>query len=435
MNYDCIIIGGGISGLVCGIKCVKEGLNCAIISAGMSALHFASGSIDVFGYDDRGKHIENPFDHIEKHIASHKDHPYAKCGISDIKEALFFLKETIAEEDIDLNHNEDKNHFHLSTLGVLKPSFFSQRSMYNEKIRDAFKKRSKIAVLDFEGYRDFYSEITIANIKKNPFFKDVDIIAGNIRFPDPGSNKKNPFEFRSVDIARIFDTAKYLENISEQINYVAKNADIVCLPAFMGIKNYKKHHEILQLSTGKIIYEIPGLPPSLPGMRLDNALKSRFAAMGGVLISGDKVIGGGKEGGAIDHITTQNNKDALLKAHFYVLASGSFFSCGLASDSASIKEQVFNLKVNFSGSRRDWAGEMLFNKESHKFIEFGVDTNEFLNPFDASGNIVSNLFCAGAVLSGYNPVKDASGGGVAVSTGYYAAKNIIKLLRLDDSRK
>ena len=429
MIYDCIIIGGGISGLTCGIKCAESGLSCVIISSGMSALHFASGSIDVFGYDEQRKHIDAPFDYIESFAETRPDHPYAKCGLDNIKEALFFFKDSLAAEGVDLYHNEYKNHFHFSTLGVLIPSFFSQRSVYNEKIYNVFEKKSKLAVLNFDGYRDFYPEVTIANIKKNPLFKDMDFVTGDLLFPDYGSAGRNPFEYRSVDIARIFDTLSNLENIAEQILNIANDADIVCLPAFIGINNFKKHHEVLQVLTGKLIYEIPTLPPSLLGMRLDNALKARFAALGGILIAGDRVNGAVFKDGMVDHVSTENRREAVLKARSYVLAAGSFFSCGLVSDSASIREPIFNLKINYPDNRKDWSSKTLFDKVSHKFMEFGVETNGMLNPFNAEGNVIPNLFCTGAILPHYNPVKDACGGGVAVSTGYYAAKNIIKLIR------
>lgn len=429
MNYDCIIIGGGIAGLTCGIKCLKDGLRCAIISAGMSALHFSSGSVDVFSYDEQSQPIGDPFVYIENFTASHPDHPYTKCGPDTVRDALFFFKDILAHEGLELHHNGNKNHFIISTLGALKPSFFSQGSVYSKNIRAAFEKKSKIAVLNFDGYRDFYPDITIANLKKNALFKDTDFISGNILFPDYGSIKKNPFEFRSVDIARIFDTSRYLEDIAKQIKNKAAYADIVCFPAFIGISNFKKHHETLQELTGKLIYEIPTLPPSLPGMRIDNALKSSFASMGGVFIAGDRVISGVIKNGMLENVRTANNMNEVLKAHCYVLASGSFFSGGMTSDSASIREPVFSLKVEYSPSRGDWASDKLFDKNSHKFIEYGVETNDSMNPFGADGSSISNLFCAGAILSHYNPVKHACGSGVAISTGYCAAKNIINRIK------
>ena len=52
MKYDTIIIGGGLSGLLAGVKLARSGSKVAIISSGQSALHFHSGSFGLLGHAD-----------------------------------------------------------------------------------------------------------------------------------------------------------------------------------------------------------------------------------------------------------------------------------------------------------------------------------------------------------------------------------------------
>jgi len=228
-----------------------------------------------------------------------------------------------------------------------------------------------------------------------------------------------------VDIARLFDTSRGLDEIASRIRRAADGAHIVGIPAFLGIRRTDRVLETLEARLDGILYEIPTLPPSILGMRLDNALKSRFAALGGVFVAGDRVTGGEIRAGVLEHIHTRNHGDARLRARFFVLATGSFFSGGLASDARTVREPVFGLPVAYTPARASWHAPTFFDAGSHPFLGFGVKTDERLNPEDASGRVVENLYCAGAVLAGYNPVLEASGSGVAITTGYRAAEQIL----------
>ena len=425
MSCDCIIIGGGIAGLVCGIKCAGAGLRCRIFSAGMSALHFSSGSIDVLGLHGEGEVVEAPFEAMAPFLHARPRHPYGKCGVEGAEEALSFFQEEVAKESFSLYSNGRRNHQHVTTLGTLKPTFFSQQSVFNQKLKEKYGQKPRIAILTFEGFRDFYPGLAQANLKRNPIFQDCEIITGAVDLAGIAGEGQNPYDFRSVDLARLFDGFPDPDEIARRINSVSGNADIIGLPAVMGIRNYNAVYKGLQNRVGGLLYEVPTLPPSILGMRLDNALKSRFAALGGVFVAGDRVTGGHIMDGVLQSIQTRNHGDRQQKSPFFVLATGSFLSGGLVSDAREMREPVFGLSLKYSQGRSSWHGRNFFQSNSHPFLGFGVKTNDKLNPSDSSGREIKNLFCAGAVLSDYNPISEGSGGGVAVSTGYLAAKQII----------
>ena len=75
MKFDVIVIGGGLSAIMCGIALATNGKRVALMVKGQSKLNFNSGSIDLLGYDEQGNEVENPLDFIETLSPSH---PYSK---------------------------------------------------------------------------------------------------------------------------------------------------------------------------------------------------------------------------------------------------------------------------------------------------------------------------------------------------------------------
>ena len=74
MKFDTLIIGGGLAGLTCGIRLQKNGMKCAIVSTGQSALHFSSGSFDLLNELSDGTKVDSPVAAVEK---INMNHPYA----------------------------------------------------------------------------------------------------------------------------------------------------------------------------------------------------------------------------------------------------------------------------------------------------------------------------------------------------------------------
>ena len=75
MKFDSIVMGGGLSGLACGIALQQAGQRVALVSAGQSTLHFHSGSFDLLGYDATGTVVENPLEAMQRLDSRH---PYSK---------------------------------------------------------------------------------------------------------------------------------------------------------------------------------------------------------------------------------------------------------------------------------------------------------------------------------------------------------------------
>jgi glycerol-3-phosphate dehydrogenase subunit B len=72
----------------------------------------------------------------------------------------------------------------------------------------------------------------------------------------------------------------------------------------------------------------------------------------------------------------------------------------------------------------------MFAPGSHAFMAFGVETNRQLQPA-IEGDTVHNLYCCGSLLAHYNPVAEGSGGGVAISSGFYAAEQVVAAAKQD----
>lgn len=426
MSYDCLVIGGGLAGLTCAIRCAKAGLKTAVISAGANSLHFSSGSIDVLGVAADGTDVEKPFERISGRDTLDPDHPYLKIGAASVRESLDFFRSEVGKAGLDLYAKGEENHRHFTALGVMKRTYLSQESVYNDKLHAAFKGKEKIAILNFDGYRDYHEGLAFKAIAENPLFAGIEIVTGKIALPYYTGTRKNLLEFRSIDLARIFETERYLPRIAAELKKAARGAGIISLPAFLGIHNFSTTHKRLEEMTGSLIYEVPSLPPSILGLRLDNALRARLGALGSEYCIGDKVTGARVKNQTVEHVVTQSYPDTGIRARYFLLASGSFFSGGLKSTYNSITEPVFDLKLRCSQKRSDWYSQPFLGSLGHPFISYGAETDPIFRPLCKDGTPFENLFCAGAILAGYDPVREASGGGVAVSTGYHAASEIIR---------
>lgn len=150
-------------------------------------------------------------------------------------------------------------------------------------------------------------------------------------------------------------------------------------------------------------------------------LKKQFQKLGGTYMLGDTVTGGEITDGRLVSITTANHGTARFEADNFILASGSFFSKGLVSDIDGVREPVFGLDVDYIGERAKWYERNMF--EAQPYMSFGVSTDSGFHALK-DGKPVGNLYATGSVLSGYYPMKEGSGAGVAILSALHVASMI-----------
>ncbi|MGL5496626.1 MAG: glycerol-3-phosphate dehydrogenase subunit GlpB [Aeromonas sobria] len=422
MKFDNIVIGGGMAGLSAALRLVEAGQKTLLMASGQSALHFSSGSVDLL--ESEG----DPRTTLPAFMAAHPDHPYSKVGMDNIEASLADLQRHCAEQGLPLVRNET-NHQRLTPIGTLKRTWLSPDTcacITDAPIPDA------LLLATMEGFRDFHPALAAANLATHPRFAHCRVLTGEIRLPQLAEFSRNPHEFRSADIARLFDKQTggkhpLVAELAREISRMVQESGVpdcrhIVLPACLSLGLVGPRLAELEQRTGCTIKEVATMPPSLIGMRMQEALKRRFMALGGTFLTSERVLGARYEGDKVIGVHSQNGDDQLFESDNFVLASGSFFSRGLESRLRGIREPIFNADVLSLEERDAWAGRRLF--DHHPFMGFGVKTDDKLRVL-RGGKPLTNLYGAGSVLAHYDPIKEGSGSGVAVATGWQAAGHIL----------
>ena len=224
---------------------------------------------------------------------------------------------------------------------------------------------------------------------------------------------------RATNIAKVLGNEEIVKRLAGEINAKACNAEVVLLPAVLGIKN-SALAQLLKEQVSKPVHFVATIPPSVPGTRLQALLRKR---LGGTFFPGDKVVAGEISGDTLKSVETEKLVGTKLVADNFVLAAGSFMSRGLASDYVKVYEPIMGLDIDYIADRAAWTKDDTF--EAQPYMEFGVKTNAQFQ-VSKDGATLTNTYAVGAILSGNNRIKLANGEGVDMLTALTVANNILK---------
>ena len=373
MRFDTVIIGGGLAGLTAGISLQEAGRKTAIISAGQNAMHFFSGN-----FEDAGP---------------------ARERVS----ALF------AAAGVRMNALEGAL---LMPMGSFRPASLTLEDVTvfpsDEHIAD------KALIVNFTGFHDFFGTFLAEALEKRGTTCRIRFV----RLPEMEHLRLSPSEMRSVNIARTMD--EHWEKVVSDIRVLHKDEDLILLPQVFGLKDAAVLDKIRTALPARVAF-IGTMPPSVPGIRTQMLLKRRFEVLGGTFLMGDEVTSAALHEGVVSSITTRNLDTVRLFADQFILATGSYFSKGIAATPTQVYEPLFGLDIDYPKDRNAWYSDDFFADQP--YMDYGVKTDASLHAVK-DGEPVKNLFAIGSVLGNTRKEDFGTAAGLAIRTAFAVADTI-----------
>ncbi len=412
---EVLIIGAGLAGLMAGWQAAARGRRVRVITKGWGATHWHSGCVDVLGYrpTEESTPVESPAASVAQLIGENPQHPYARAGVEALDEALRALQLLSQEAGYPLHGSLERNWLLPSAAGAVRPTCLAPETM----IAGDLRRRDPMLLVGFQPFLDFFPALAADNLSAQGFpARDV-----TLELPRPEQRQL----VNGTNLARLFETADFRMQVADALKPQLGEAARVGFPAVLGAQEALAVQHDLQQRLGREVFEIPVLPPSVPGIRLHHILVAAIERAGGRVFEGMEVVGTEMGDGRVSAVWTQAAaRRKVHRAAQFVLATGGILGGGMVADQeGTLREVIFGLPLAAVPERSDWFAPEFFAPGGHPIYRAGVEVNERLQPVDADGQVVcENLRAAGSTLAHCDGVRERSFEGVALATGFTAAK-------------
>jgi glycerol-3-phosphate dehydrogenase len=414
---DVLVIGGGFAGLITAWQASARGLKTSLITKGWGAPYWASGCIDIFGYQppEYRQAVNSPRAFLEDFVLSHQIHPYVSCGLVTVEEAITSFMELCEQAGYPYQGSLDANIVLPTALGTLRPTCLVPTTM---AVGDA-SAHSPMLIVGFDHFSDFYPAWIADNLNNQ------DILVQGVTLNLPSLSKQK--YITSMVLAHRFDDPEFRQEVIDAVKPKLGSAERVGFPAVLGLQNPIEVINHLQSSLGIPVFEIPGLPPSIPGIRLQNVLIAAIQRYHGSVNSGMAVTKFSAEGRKIQAVWTEAAaRQVPHQANVYILATGGVLGGGIqTSNDGYAHEAIFNLPVSFPELSSGWLNRDFLSAGGHPIFQSGIRITRSFQPATEGGSpVYDNLYAAGNLLANCDPVRECSLEGIALASAFSAARQL-----------
>lgn len=413
IHCDLLIIGAGMAGTATALFAARQGLD--TVQVGMTGgIDFASGLIDLMGVHPiaAGQNRPDPWEAIAQLSRDCPRHPYARIGVPTIRAAMVEFLGALSDAGLPYHWHPHRNLQVITALGTLKTTYAVPESM--AVVETVLKDRPPGLLVDFQGLKGFSArQITATLADRWPTLQTQ-------RLPFPGLSG----DLQPERMARRLETPQGRDALVRILRPHLGGAQVVGLPAVLGISRSHQVFRALQASLGVPVFEIPTMLPAVAGQRLRDGFERELRPKGIRVFNQWKVFpvpAVSRDG--IATLVGRQAPEMRVRARAAVLASGRFFGRGLHADRGGIRETIFDLPVFQPSHRSLWHRKHLFDAAGHPIHRAGLAVDDHQRPCDARGNLVSpHLFAAGSILAHQDWMRQKCGSGLAIASAYAAVR-------------
>lgn len=411
-SSDVIVIGAGLAGLLAAVQAVRQGARVRLIANGWGQQIVSPGWISVHDRADG-----DALAAAQSLAAAQPDHPYALAGHQALVKGLDLLCAIAAEIGEPFAAlRQDGHNLRLPTmLGAIQTPLLAPQGLANGDLTDV---RGPVLIVGFEGWRDFYPNLAVGNlVAQGIAARALNVSLASWR---PG------WDDWPADLARRLDDPAVRAAIARQVQPHVQDAVKVGFPAVLGMEHHADALREFQEALGCPVFEISTLPPSPAGTRLSNGLRRWLLRQRARVQVGHPVVRAIVEGRRCTAVEVEAlGHTNRFYADAFILATGGLYNGGIQSDEQGrLWEPIFGLPVSGPAGegRAGWYQDRLLAAGGHPIHRHaGLRVNAQMQPLDAqSAPLLENVFVAGHLLAGFNPLTDGCAEGVALATAYKA---------------
>jgi len=400
---DLLIVGAGLTGLFSAALAARRGVRVALIAEGRGSLELSHGCIDVSGG-------------LSPHLVvqqSRADHPYSLAGLENLEAAIREFRSLMQSAGLPYSGDLGRALRLPTALGTEHATSLAPAPLAaGDQARGG-----PLTYADLIGFRDFHAGLAAAEMASlgAPVGEPL-----HLPLLDAPAHRDS----YATDLARLFDDARRREEIARAWKPQMRGVRRLALPAVIGLDRSHEAFADLEKRLGVPICEIPTLPPSVPGLRLEGALRRIAVEAGAWLLEGARAVGrvdgrsgGRRVSGVVAHTPGGPRQ---LDAAAVILATGGVLHGGLvARQNGLVQESVFDLPVTFRGEREGWTSPSALSPQP--YARYGLTVSADMRPIGAHGEpLFENLFAAGGILAGADRAAEGSRQGIDLATAYRA---------------